>query len=203
MSDKWDRFQDTVERQHDNLFGQSEYTATFYNYSGGSYDPNEGEITGETRTKIGDIQAEIVPPAIDSTVRVDGTSFSWDTSIRFPEATDSLTVESGETYTVEAGTTEQYATVTVESNATLTVNGSLLIYDNLNVNGTIDTSSGTVTIFGTDDFADSIKPLGEDNERPTEVEISDEVDNDSDVYELHGYSYEKGSGMIMARLVEQ
>jgi len=139
MSDKWDRFQDSVERQHDNLFGQSEYTATFYNYSGGSYDPNEGTVTGESRTQAGTANVEIVPPAIDSTVRVEGTSFSWDTSIRFPE---------------------------------------------------------------TDDIISELVPLGEDNERPTEVEIDEPVDG-IDTFELHGYKFEKGSGMIMARLVEQ
>jgi len=139
MSDKWDRFQDSVERQHDNLFGQSEYTATFYNYSSGSYDPNEGRVTGESRTQVGTANVEIVPPAIDSTVRIEGTSFSWDLSIRFPE---------------------------------------------------------------TDNIISELVPLGEDNERPTEVEIDEAVDG-VDTFELHGYSFEKGSGMIMARLVEQ
>jgi len=135
---KWDRFRGSVERVHEDLF-ESEFTATFYNYSGGSYDPNEGKITGESRTQVGTENVEIVPPAIDSTVRVDGTSFSWDTSIRFPE---------------------------------------------------------------TDAIISELVPLGEDNERPTEVELSEPVDG-TDTFELQGYSFEKGSGMIMARLTEQ
>jgi len=74
----------------------------------------------------------------------------------------------------------------------------------------------TVSVGGTNlDFTTSIRfpqdrldtndlnALGEDNTRPTEVEISNPQESDKDVYELHGYSYENGSEMLMCRLVEQ
>lgn len=137
---KFDRVRSSFSRAHDGLFdGQSRYEVTLYNYDSGSYDPNTGEVTGESRTNIGSADIEIVPPAIDSTVRTDGTSFSWDTSARLPE--DDAPVS---------------------------------------------------------DFI----PLGEDNERPTEVELTDTVEDDTTVYQLHGYKPEYGSGMVMLRLVE-
>jgi hypothetical protein len=46
-------------------------------------------------------------------------------------------------------------------------------------------------------------PLGDDNQQPTVVKITDPEDNGTDEFELHGYSYEKGSGMLMCRLVEK
>lgn len=49
----------------------------------------------------------------------------------------------------------------------------------------------------------SLVPLGVESQKPTEVEISDNQDDSTTVYELHGYSIEKGSGMVMCRLVEQ
>jgi len=140
MTTQNDRFRETLAREHDDVFGDSRYEAEFFNYSGGSYDPDRGEVTGETRSSIGTAQVELVPPATDTTVDVDGTSFSWDTSIRLP------------------------------------------------------TDTGLVS-----DFV----PLGVDNERPTEVEISDQVEDDTDTYELHAHSEERGSGMVMCRLVEQ
>jgi hypothetical protein len=140
MTDQHDRFRQRLALRHGELFSGTRYEAEFFNYSGGAYDPDEGEITGESRTSIGTAQVELVPPGMDTTVDVDGTSSSWDTSIRLP------------------------------------------------------TDTGLVS-----DFV----PLGEDNERPTEVEISDQVENDTDTYELHAYSEERGSGMVMCRLVEQ
>lgn len=140
MTTQNERFRETVERLHDGLFDGTRYQAEFFNHSGGSYNPSKGEITGESRTSIGTAQVELVPPGMDTTVDVDGTSFSWDTSIRLP------------------------------------------------------TDTGLVSDF---------KPLGTDNERPTEVEVSDQVENDTDTYELHGFSEERGSGMVMCRLVEQ
>jgi len=128
------------DRVHDDLFSGDRYQAEFFNYSGGSYDPNEGEITGESRSQIGQEKVEIVPPGQDSSVDVDGTSFSWTTSIRLPES---------------------------------------------------------------DSIVGNFKPLGEDNERPTEVEITDQEDSSTDTFELHSYTTELGSGMVMARLVEQ
>jgi len=47
------------------------------------------------------------------------------------------------------------------------------------------------------------KPLGEDNQKPTEVEITDQKDDSTEVYQLHSYTTEIGSGMVMARLVER
>jgi len=140
MAGQHDRFRQRLDLRHGGLFSDTRYEAEFFNYSGGSYDPDRGEVTGETRSSIGTAQIELVPPGMDTTVDVDGSSFSWDTSIRLP------------------------------------------------------TDTGLVS-----DFV----PLGEANERPTEVEISDQVEGDTDTYELHGYSEERGSGMVMCRLVEQ
>lgn len=134
---KWNQVRSSLGRAHDDLF-DSDYTATFHNHTGGTYD--SGEITGETRDQIGQTSVELVPPAMDTTVDTEGTSFSWDTSIRFPDSVG---------------------------------------------------------------FLGKLTPLGEDSEKPTEVEVSDPVGSDATVYELHGYSTERGSGMIMARLVEQ
>lgn len=73
------------DRKHTDLFGDNVYDATFYNYSGGSYDPDEGQITGESRSSFATIQVEYVTPGMDTSVDVDGNSFSWDSSIRFPQ----------------------------------------------------------------------------------------------------------------------
>jgi len=140
MPTKWDSFQSAVERAHDDLFFSSEYTATFYNRDSGSYDPDSGTMENQSRSELATFDVEVVPPAMDTTVDVDGTNFDFTTSIRFPQ-------------------------------------------------DRLDTGD--------------IIPLGEDNRRPTEVEISNPQESDEDVYELHGYSYENGSEMLMCRLVER
>jgi hypothetical protein len=140
MANKWDRVHSSFDRAHSDLFSLDTYAATFFNISQGTRDNLNDEYTGESRNSIGTIQVELVPPAIDSTVRTEGTSFSWDTSIRFP----------------------------------------------------LDES-----------VVGSLKPYGEDNEQPTEVEIIDDQDNDNETYQLQGYSIEKGSDMVMCRLVEK
>jgi len=137
---KYDKVRETFTRVHDNLFADSRYSADFYNYTGGSYDPSTGDVGGESRDKFGTENIEIVPPSQDSSTDVDGTSFSWDTSIRFPQ---------------------------------------------------------------TDSIVGNLTPLGTDNDRPTEVEITDQQDSETVIYELHSYNNELGSGFIMARLVEQ
>lgn len=141
MSDQWDMVRGSFERAHNDLFGnQDRYLADFFNYSSGSYNPDEGEIEGETRSAFAsNITVEIVPPGQDSTVENDGTDMSWTTSIRFPDQS----------------------------------------------------------------FASEIVPLGEDNERPTEVEITDQKTDSTELFELHSYTTEIGSGMLMCRLVEQ
>lgn len=139
MSDKWTRVRDSFSRAHDDLYS-SKHAAEFFNHSQGSYDPDTGKMTGETRSSIGSIDVEIVPPAIDSTVDSDGTSFSWDTSIRMP----------------------------------------------------LDES-----------IVSSLIPTGVDNRKPTEVEVTDNIESDTTIYEVHGYSEERGSGMVMVRLIEQ
>lgn len=139
MANKWDAVAESFERAHNDLFSQATYTAEFFNYSTGTYDPDTGEIDGQTRSSIGSIQVEVVPPSMDTSIENEGHSFDWDTSIRFP----------------------------------------------------------------TEDKPGDLVPLGEDNERPTEVEIEDDEESADVVYELHGYSVEKGSGMVMCRLVEQ
>jgi len=136
----WDQVRTSFERGHSDLFEQDRYLAEFYNYMGGSWDPDADEFTGESRESIGTANIEIVPPGMDATVENDGTSLSWDTSIRFPED-ESITSE--------------------------------------------------------------FIPLGENSDRPTEVEIQDTKTNSTELYELHGYTTELGSGFIMCRLVEQ
>jgi hypothetical protein len=135
---KWERVQETFERAHDDLFTAG-YEAEFINHSVGTRDNKTDEFVGETSTTLGTIQVEIVPPAMDTTVRETGTSFSWDTTIRFP----------------------------------------------------------------TEDKPGDLVPLGEENRQTTEVIITDPEEDEGDEFELHGYSYEKGSGMVRCRLVEK
>lgn len=138
MPSKWDRVKDSFSRAHADLF-TADYEAEFINTSLGTRDNATDSFSGETETSIGTIEVEIVPPAMDTTVRETGTSFSWDLSIRFP----------------------------------------------------------------TEDKPGELIPLGDDNQQPTEVIIQDPEDDGPDEFELHGYSYEKGSGMLMCRLVEK
>jgi len=141
MPSKHDLTRATLTRLHGDVFGQdSRYSAEFFNYSAGSYNPDTGEVEGATQTSIGTTNIEFVPPRMDTTVDVDGTSFSWDTSARLPES---------------------------------------------------DVPVGEFV------------PLGADNRKPTEVAITDPTTDETDMYELHGYSPERGSGMVMVRLVEQ
>jgi len=135
---KLDRVRQSFDRAHDDLF-DADYEAEFINTSVGTRDNAADTFSGETETSLGTIEVEIVPPAMDTTVRETGTSFSWDTSIRFP----------------------------------------------------------------TEDKPGELVPLGDDNRQPTEVIITDPEDDGPDEFELHGYSYEKGSGMLMCRLVEK
>jgi len=135
----YDTHRRAFDRAHDDLFPGDRYDVAFYNYNSGSYDPDTGEMTGQSRSSIATTNIELVPPAMDTTVSIDGTNFSWDTSARLPE--DDAPVS---------------------------------------------------------DFV----PLGEDNEKPTELDITDTTNNDIDTYQLHGYSPERGSGFVMLRLVE-
>lgn len=137
---EWNRVRRSFDRAHYSLFSGSRYTAEFFNYSQGTWDPDNDEFTGENRNSIGTAQIEIVPPAQDSTIEVDGTSLDWTTSIRLPED---------------------------------------------------------------ETLVSSFVPLGEESERPTEVEIQDTKTDSTELYELHGYTTELGSGFIMCRLVEQ
>jgi len=153
---KFDRVRSSFERAHDDLF-DAPFDAEFINTTQGSYDPNTGEITGSTEATVATLSVEIVPPAMDTTVDVDGTSQSWDTSIRFPE-----NVEDIDGWGFDWGND-----------------------------------------WGGERLIDVITPLGADSKQPTIVKITDMQDNDTDRFELHGYSYEKGSGMVMCRLVEE
>jgi len=199
---KWQTHQRAFERGHNDLFSPSGYDATFYNYNSGSYDPSEGEITGENRNLLATLHVEITPPSIDSTVDTDGTSLGFDTSIRFPLSSEDETIT--EDRTIVSGETRRYDSLTIQSGVTLTVDGTLLV-NTLTVNGTLVTNGDVMVIGGSnvDPFAKGLVPLGEDNERPTEVEISNPKEGENDTYELHGYKYEKGSAMVMCRLVEQ
>jgi len=137
---KWEQTREVFERAHDDLFSDSRYSAEFFNYTVGTRSNLDDEFTGETRSSIGTAQVEMVPPSMDTTIRTEGTTFSWDTSIRLPEDEDLIA---------------------------------------------------------------ELVPLGEDNRKPTEVDILNEKDDTQERYELHGYSTEKGSGFIMCRLTEQ
>jgi len=138
MPSKWDRVKDSFGRAHADLFS-ADYEAEFVNTSLGTRDNATDSFSGETETSLGTIEVEIVPPAMDTTVRETGTSFSWDTTIRFP----------------------------------------------------------------TEDKPGDLVPLGEENRQTTEVIISDPEESEGDEFELHGYSYEKGSGVLRCRLVEK
>jgi len=202
---QWDRVRSSFNRAHTDLFEQTRYSAEFYNYTGGSYNPDSGDREGESRNNIGSATVEVVPPAQDSTVDNDGTSFSWTTSIRLPNSGDgSLTVENGETYTIDIGETEEYETVTVDSGGVLVVNGKLLTHTLTN-NGTVDNNGTIIALDGSpgDTLPADFVPLGVDNDKPTEVEIQDQSTGEKEVFELHSYTTEIGSGMVMARLVEQ
>lgn len=81
MSSKWDRVRGSFGRAHDDF----EFpTAEFENYTGKSYDPSTGEMSGSF-TSIGSIDVEFVPPPVDATISTEGTSLDFDTSIRAPE----------------------------------------------------------------------------------------------------------------------
>jgi len=127
-------------RVHGDLFGQeARYVAEFYNYSAGDYNPDTGQLEGETKSLTGSANVETVPPAQDSTISIErGSDVDWSTSIRFPEQTE---------------------------------------------------------------ITSEFKPLGVDNERPTEVEITDQKTDTTETFELHSYTTEIGSGMIMCRLM--
>jgi len=196
---RWDSVRSDFARVHDDLFSGGRYEAEFFNTSQGDWDPDADEMTAQTRKSIGVATVELVPPSQDSSIDQEGTSFDWATSIRFPESQGSLTVS--DTYTVESGTTETYDSVTVEAGATLTVNGTL-VAGTLDNDGTVD-NNGTVNILSGGSFAGTLTPLGEDSERPTEVELTDQVNGETELFELHSYTTEVGSGMIMARLQEQ
>jgi len=134
-----DRARQRLSRVHDELFPGERQEAEFFNYDAGTWNPDADEITGQGRTSIGTVTVEIVPPAQDTSVDVQGTDISWSTSIRFPE---------------------------------------------------------DKSIVG------SLKPLGVDNEQPTEVEITDQQNDETETFQLHSYTTEIGSGMIMCRLQE-
>jgi len=70
----------------------------------------------------------------------------------------------------------------------------------VDVQGT-DISWSTSIRFPEDkDVVGSLTTLGVENERPTEVEITDQQDGTTETFELHSYTTELGSGMIMCRL---
>lgn len=137
MTDQWGRFRKRLALEQDESLGLP--TGTFYNYSSGTYDPDGGKVTGRSRSQIAQEKVEYIPPSIDTSVDSDGTSVSWDTSIRFPDS---------------------------------------------------------------DGVVGQLVTLGEDSEKPTEVEVADPEESDPTVYQLHGYSVEQASGMLMCRLVE-
>lgn len=140
MTSQNDMLRGTLDRVHGDLYSGNRYSGEFYNYNGGTWNPDEDEVTGETRDLVGSTNVELVPPGMDSTIETDGTSTSWTTSIRFPED---------------------------------------------------------------ESVAGSLVPLGVDGEKPTEVELTDQQSGSMTVFELHSYTQEVGSGMLLCRLEEQ
>jgi len=195
-----DRTRATFARAHEQFFGGDRYRAEFYNYTQGEWNPDTDNITS-SEVSIGDWNVEIVPPAEDTTVDLQGTSLDFSTSIRFPIGGGELLVEDGETYTVEVDTQEEYNTVIVEEGGELIVNGRLVVYEFVDHDGTININ-GTLTILGTNTRGETLIPLGEENREPTEVEITDLKNNDTERFELHSYRLEFGSGMLMCRLMD-
>lgn len=179
MTSKWDAVQGTFSRVHDDLFPSDEYLVEFFNYSQGTYDPSEGEMTGQSRTSIGTADVEIVPPNMDTSVENTGTDLNWDTSIRFPIN--------------PIGGRNGYGTSFYGSGdySESTTGGSLY--------GTGSYGDG---LYGKS-FVDSLTPLGVNSKRPTEVEVKAHTDPTETVYELHSYREESGSGFLLCRLVEQ
>jgi len=195
---QWDSVRRTFERVHSDLFESTLYDAEFFSYTNGTYD--SGEITGKSRISIGEINVEIVPPATDTTIDIDGTDLSFSTSIRFPLDFDDLVVADGETVTINSSQKQYFETVTVESGGTVDING-LLTTTAVDNDGTINVQNGTLRVLD-EGFVDSITPPGEDVDKPSEVEITDNIDNSTEIYQAHAYSEEKGSGMVMIRLEE-
>jgi hypothetical protein len=192
MTSQWDRYSDRLALEHRTSWDFPR--ATFFNYTTGEYDPDTGDMTGQDRELIGELDVELLPPQADSSVEVDGTDLSFDTSIRFPIGSGDLTVGAGETVTIAAGETQTYDTVTVDG--TLNVNGTLI--------AEVVTGSGTVNggnvIALSGEFATIFTALGEDNRKPSEVEV--EGRGETQTYELHTYSKEYADQMLMCRLVE-
>jgi phage baseplate assembly protein gpV len=196
---KWDSFRASAERVHDDFFSGGRYEAEFFNTSQGTRDNRSDTYSGETRQLIGALQVEATPQTSDTSVRTEGTSFSWDMTIRFPFGGADLTVS--DSYTVLSGETETYDSVTVEAGATLTIEAdAAIVAGSVTNNGTID-NNGTFIVFG--GTLQNVNALGEDNQKPTEVELADDVTDSTETYELHSYREERGSGMVMCRLVEQ
>lgn len=196
MTSKWDQVRGSFRRAHDDLF-EPNYTATFYSYSSGVIE--RGEVTGRERQTIGAHNVEIVPPATDTTIGREGTDLSFSTSIRVPLELDSLTVSDGDTMTIASAEVVYYDTVTVEAGGTLTVDGTL-VTTSLSDNGTVSVN-GTLSVLS-EAFYDSLDAPGDGVTRPTEVEISDSVAGESETYQVHAYSEERGSGFVMIRLEE-
>jgi len=148
---KWDRVRGSMARAHNDLF-DSRYEVTFYNYSAGDYNPDTGQLENETKSSIGSATVEIVPPAQDSTIDLQGTDIDFTTSFRVPIA------DLGE--------------------------------------------SAWGTNWGTNWGGKPFYPLGEDNNRPTEIEITEQTMGETQTFELQSYSTEYGSGMVMLRVVD-
>lgn len=80
-----ERHQRVFKRLHNDLFEDSSYDADFYNTTSDSWDPDADDMnTTRDSSPFATIEVEYIPPTMDSTIDIDGSSFSWDTSIRFP-----------------------------------------------------------------------------------------------------------------------
>jgi len=80
-----ERFRQAAERAHERAFVGPEYSAALFNRSGGDYDPNSGLVTGDSRTKVTEIQVGYSAPNPEATVNVGGTSLAFAGTLRFPQ----------------------------------------------------------------------------------------------------------------------
>lgn len=69
--------------------------------------------------------------------------------------------------------------------------------------GTDLSFSTSIRFPDTDSIIDSLTFPGDGVDKPGEVEIQDDVAGEVEIYQLHAYSEERGSGFVMIRLEEK
>lgn len=95
MVDKWDRFESSIRRLHDDF---NHWDAEIYNYTGG-YDPGTGEIDW-TRSLAGEVEAEVTEtpstPEARDVVGPGGQQEDVDADIFIPDNTGITIFEVGD-----------------------------------------------------------------------------------------------------------